>query len=123
MGMPYTYLGWPRGGMLMSVGSPLSISPYTFLHNSNFLHGACPIIPPWMRRPDILAITYISRNFFRDMRCFTMILFRRKFDGIWPLFVEILTVSRGFEPRAIEISHRRSHNHRKLSENLQILAF
>ena len=71
----------------------------------------------------VLAITYISRIFFRDMRCFTMILFRRKFVEIWPLFVEILTVSRGFEPRAIEISHRRSHNHQKLSENLQILAF
>ena len=74
--LSYGYLGWPRGGMLMSVGSPLTISPYTFrktfLHNSNFLHGACPIIPPWMRRPDVRAtisfMNLTTRTFFTHIK-------------------------------------------------------
>ena len=50
------HLGWPRSGMLMSVGSPLSISSNTTLLNSNFLHAACPVIPSW-RRADVRAGT------------------------------------------------------------------
>ena len=48
--------------------------------------------------PLTLAITYISRNFFRDMRCFTMILFRRKFDNIWPLFQRNIVAFPRFDP-------------------------